>query len=308
MKTGISIIYILFLSSTIIIGQQLPYASQFNETRAYWNPAATAYGEEMKSTLFLREQWVNFNNSPRTGFVSIEYPFSKHNMSGGASLIFDQTGPVSKVGLQFNYAYKINSVFTRDGQLSAGLGGGFSQYRFDPSGIVVKDREDPFAESGRSSSYFPSATIGIFYISNPKTNNNESVFFFGVSYSQIYAGDILIDANNQKRHSHLFLEVGKRFQKYNSFIEPSIMLNYTNPEIITLTISTKYEMEDVFWTGLGYSSTKDLSIQGGIIIPEFGSRYGYLRLGVLANYGISDNTSAFGAGFEGLASYIYELD
>ncbi len=302
------IIILTVIGNFSVWAQQLPHTSQFNDIRAVWNPAATAFGTEMKANLHLREQWISFNNAPRTGSAFVEYPLLDYNMSGGAGLTFDKSGPVSKIGLQLNYAYKLEGIFTRESQLSAGLSAGFSQYTFDPSSTVVNDLDDPLSITGRSSQFYPSATAGIFYISNPKMYDGDNVFFFGISYSHIYAGNILIGNYNQERNKHVFFEIGKRFQGYDSYIEPSIMFNYTNPDLITLIFSTKYELKDVFWAGIGFSSAKDLSIQGGIILPEFGSRYSYLRIGALANYGTNERASAFGLGFEALVSYVYEMD
>lgn len=305
-----NLIYIIILTSfqVIAFGQQLPYASQFNESRAMWNPAATAYNTEIISNLHMRQQWVGFSNAPRTGSASIEYPLLDYNMSGGAALSFDKTGPVSKIGLNLNYAYKLNNFLTRDGQLSAGIGAGFYQYSFDPSSAVVNDEDDPLAQGGRSSSFFPSVTGGIFFISNPKMYDGGNTFFFGLSYSQVYAGNVLVNDSSQDRYRHIYFEMGTRIQGYDSYLEPSIMFNYTNPEISTMILTVKYEMRDAFWGGIGYSSARDLSIQGGVILPEVGSRDSHLRLGALANYGIHDRATEFGLGFEAIVSYIYNLD
>ncbi len=308
MKYILTIIIISALSVTISYAQQLPYSSQFNQSRAVWNPAATAYDTYMHTDLHMRQQWLGFDNAPRTGYASFEYPLLDYNMSGGAILSFDKTGPVSKIGLQLNYAYKLQGIFTREGQLSVGLGARFSQYTFDPSNAVVNEVEDPLLLGDRSSSFYPAATAGVFFISNPKMYDGGNVFFVGMSYSQVYAGNVLLNNISQDRYNHIFFEIGTRIQGYDSYFEPSLMLNYTSPELSTIIISGKYEMRDAFWAGLGYSSASDVSIQGGFILPEAGSRYAQLRLGVLANYGISDTASEFGLGFEAIVSYIYNLD
>lgn len=303
----IAIILFLCMISTIY-GQQLPYMSQFNTTRALWNPAATAYGTEMQAHALMRQQWLGFSNAPRTGAAIIEYPLLDYNMSGGAALTFDKTGPVSKIGLQLNYAYKLESIFTRNGQLSAGIAAGMSQYTFDPSGSVVNEEDDPLANMARSSTFYPSVSAGLYYISNPKMYDGENVFFCGMSFSQAYAGNVLVNDRDQERYRHIFFEIGTRLFGYDSYFEPSVMLNYTSPDLLYLVLSTKYELRDAFWAGLGYTTSRDLSIQGGIILPNAGSRYSQFRIGALANYALSDQASEFGLGFEALVSYVYDLD
>ena len=308
MKNLIYIIAITLVSITSIIAQQLPYTTQLNETRSLWNPAATANGTEMVNFAHLRQQWMGFDGAPRTGSIMTEYPMLDYNMSAGAALTFDKTGPVSKISLQFNYAYKLQNVFTRDGQLSAGISAGFTQYAFDPSESIVNDTEDPLAIGGRATSFFPSVTAGLFYISNPKKFDGGNVFFTGLSYSQVYAGDVLANSTNQERYNHVFFEIGTRIQNRESYFEPSLMFNYTNPELANIIIAGKYELKDAFWAGLGYSSGRDVSIQGGYILPNINSRYDQLRFGILANYGLSDTATQFGLGFEAIVTYLYDLD
>lgn len=151
-------------------------------------------------------------------------------------------------------------------------------------------------------------TGSVIYISNPKKFDGGNVFFTGLSYSQVYAGDVLANSAKQDRFNHIFFEIGTRIQGRDSYFEPSLMFNYTKPGLSNMILSGKYELKDAFWAGLGYSSGSDISIQGGYILPEIGSRYDQLRFGVLANYGISDNASQFGLGFEAIVSYAYNLD
>ena len=308
MKKLIYIIAVSVITISSIVAQQLPYTSQFNDSRSIWNPAATAYGTHMVTNVHMRQQWLGFDGAPRTGSLMAEYPLLDYNMSAGAGLTFDKTGPVSKIGFQVNYAYKLKGVFTRDGQLSVGIGARISQYSFDPSNVTINDTEDPLANGGRATTFFPALNAGVFYISNHNKFDGGNVFFTGLSYSQVYAGDVLANSLRQDRYNHIFFEIGTRIQNRDSYFEPSFMFNYTNPELSTIILAGKYEMKDAFWAGLGYSSASDISIQGGYILPNIGSRYDELRFGVLGNYGISDRATEFGLGFEAIISYSYNLD
>lgn len=292
----------------IAVAQQLPYISQFSESRSIWNPAATAYDHYIHTDLHMRQQWLGFDGAPTSGYLSAGYPLLDYNMSVGLGLTFDKTGPVQKVGAEVNYAYKLRNIFTRDAQLSIGIGAGIQQYSFDPSNAVVRDAEDPLVGTGKASSMFPSVKAGFFFISNPKKYDGGNVFYMGGSFTQVYAGDILTDGINQKRVRHMFFEVGTVIQGRNSFIEPSLMFNNASPELATLVASVRYEMRDAFWAGIGYSTASDMSIQAGFILPEMGGQYGQLRLGALANYGIHNQANEFGLGFEALVSYLYDLD
>lgn len=94
---------------------------------------------------------------------------------------------------------KYTGVVTDKGQLSGGLSIAFSQYSFDPTDTVIRDAADSIAQQGRTCTFYPRATIGMFYTSNTDKHSPDGVFFCGLSYTQLIAGNILIEGNNQER-------------------------------------------------------------------------------------------------------------
>jgi len=77
--------------------------------------------------------------------------------------------------------------------------------------------------------------------------------------------------------------------------------------LIDLRAGLRYEMEDAFWGGVGYSTSNEVTFQGGVILPEIGGRYGSLRIGFLGNVGIGSVSSNFGPGLEFFLGYGYDL-
>lgn len=305
---------ILFIFSTIMLwgvvqlsAQQLAQSTFVEEAKHYWNPAATGVDENMRTSLFFRQQWLGFGSSaPRTGFLSFQYPFVDMNMSAGAIINFDQTGPVSKKGLQLTYAYKLKEVLGEDSQLSLGINAGFQQYVFNPSGEIFNDEGDQLLQGGSSSALYPAIGAGVYYLSSTR-EYYENVFFVGFAYRNAFTTDVLVNESNQERERHIHFNVGTRVYQQDSYIEPSITVNYSKPDLIDIRAGLRYEMQDAFWAGLGYSTNNEVSFQGGVILPEFGNRYGSLRIGALGNFGISDSLSAFGPGFEFFIGYGYDL-
>lgn len=302
----IYIAIIAILATTTVFGQQNPYTSMFNDTRAFWNPAYTANGDDMVFNTLLRKQWVGFAQTPTSGFVDFQYPFVDYNMSAGAQIVYDQTGPVSKTGVQANYAYKLKEIGRSDGQLSFGLSAGISNYNFNASDQVFNDDGDPLL-AGTGSAIFPNIGVGMFYISNMEEFRGDNAFYFGLAANQALETNVLINEFNQKRTRHIVAELGTKIYTYDSYFEPSFTVNYVNPEIIDLMVGAKYEMEDAFWAGLGYSSVNDLIIQGGVILPEVGGRYTEMKIGALANVGVSDNFQNLGPSFEVFVNYSFEM-
>ena len=308
MKTRyIILFFVLALGKAgYVFGQQIPNSSHMSETRPYWNPAATALGNDMITDGFFRMQWIGFDGAPFSGMASLQYPFVDLNMSAGIILHYDKTGPVSKVGAKINYAYKIKEFFSRHDQLSIGLSANLQQYSFDPSGTKFNDANDVILASNRTSAFFPAAGIGIFYMSSTR-QYREGVFYFGVATNQIFTGNVLVNSVDQERANHWHLNVGGKIYNFDLMYEPSITVNLVSPSVIDVLYSLKMEMRNTFWAGLGYASSGTMAAQGGVILNEFGSKFGQLRLGVLANYGLFKGLGQLGPGAEFYVAYNFDM-
>lgn len=297
-----------FVASQNATAQQLPYLSHFDNTGFLWNPAMTGVDQYMRTSIFYRQQWLGFENAPRTGYLAFEYPWLKQNMSFGGAIITDQSGPVSKNGIKVSYAYKLERLLNRQDQMSFGISADFTQFTYDPAGEVFNDAGDLLLTSGKNSLIFPSVGAGFYYTNNVEEFDDNS-FYFGLSGTQVYSTQILFDAGNFKRHMHWFSTIGtKIYLDYQYKIEPRLQFNVVNSELIDVMAGVLFEMEDTFWTGLGYSSAMELSFQGGYILPDALARYSELRIGALANIGLSDRLKDFGPGFEVFLIYKYDVD
>jgi len=87
-----------------------------------------------------------------------------------------------------------------------------------------------------------------------------------------------------------------------------LIINYTNPEIVDFIATAKYEMRNTFWMGFGYSSVSDISVEGGYILDDVGSRDSQLRLGIIGHIGVSEGASNFGPGAEVYVAYLFDMD
>ena len=290
-------------------GQQLPYSSQFSETKDLWNPANTAVANSMYIDAFFRQQWLGFGNgAPTTGYGSLQMPFVDYNMSAGGNIIFDKTGPVSKFGLNLNYAYKLKEVLGDDSQLSFGVNGGFSNYSINTSSLIVNNIEDPLVAGNSQSKFFPSLGAGLYFISNTDEKRATHSFNLGLAFLQAYESNLLVASADQKRTRHVVFNMGTKFYGDDGYFEPAFLINFVNPEIMELQVAARYEMNDRFWGGLGYSNVNELGIQGGFILNEFGNRYSKLRIGALSNIAITDRIKQFGPSFEILVRYEFDME
>lgn len=285
--------------------QQIPNSSHIVETKNYWNPAFTAVGNEMITDAFFRMQWIGFSGAPMSGMLSYQNPFTKMNMSAGAILHFDQTGPISKMGIKLNYAYKLKEIFNKYDQFSLGISANFQQFSFDPSREIVNDRMDAVLNGNRVSSFFPAAGLGLFYMSS-KRLYKENVFYFGLATNQAFTTEVLVNNADQKRENHIHFNLGGKIYNYNTMWEPSVTANLVAPDIIDVLYGVKFEMQNAFWAGLGYASSGIIGLQGGVIVDNFGNNDGMLKLGILGSYGLGNGLQELGPSAEFYIGYYFE--
>ncbi|MFZ1751731.1 MAG: PorP/SprF family type IX secretion system membrane protein [Saprospiraceae bacterium] len=281
----------------VAIGQQIPNSTHITETRAYWNPALIAPNNDIVFDALFRMQWIGFNGAPMSGFISYQNPLKKTNTSIGGGLNFDKTGPVSKVGLQLNYAYKLKQLANRYDQFSMGLSAHIQQYSFNGSNEIFNDDDDPLILNNRSGSFFPSFGGGFYYISDNRMFK-KNAFFAGAAIQQGLTTKVLINDFDQQRVRHYNFNLGARLVRYETYLEPMVTVNMVSPQLVDVLYSLKLEQENTFWSGIGYSSASMVALQGGVIVNDFGQNNARLRIGALATYGLGSTISTIGPSFE----------
>lgn len=289
--------FILLLPSKSI-AQQFPYISSFEHTRHIWNPANIKSEGQNRIDLFTRQQWfgLGVSQAPRYINASVQIPVEDYNMSIGGGIYSNAFGPVSSVGVTLNYAYHLENVITKHGKLSLALSGTLNSIGFDPSNEFYNDEDDELIAGTRNSTFYPSLGGGIAYYSS-KRYFEDNLFFIGTSIYQALSTDVLIQRNNFQRQLHIFTQVGTNITFLNGRVEPSLYINFTDPEIITFTLNALYEMEDTFWAGLSYSTVSDVLIQAGITLPNYQTG-NTVRVGMVGNMNVGTNLVKAGPGFE----------
>lgn len=297
----------MFVSYHGAKAQQLPYTSVLQELHHIYNPAFVAPGTDLEFTGFFRKKWVGFNNAPSTAFVSIQYPFVDMNMSAGAAIVSDQTGPISKFGLELSYNYKLRELFKDDDHLALGIQTFLYQYKFDPTSLKAFQEMDPLLMQMSSTAFNPSVGFGFGYFSYDEEWDDENIFYLGFSIMQFMENELILDNGTSPQERHYFANLGTKIFGYDFMLEPSIQLNYTAPELQDIIFGVKYEMEETFWAGINYSTVNDLSINGGVILNDVGQRYSRLKIGAVAGINAGEIFNA-GPGFEFYIGYCIDKD
>ena len=109
-------------------GQQLQSSSFYDLQGVIHNPAmAGMQGHDMIGATY-RTQWSAIKGAPKTATVFGSFDMPKHAMGLGGYLYNDQTGPLSRTGLNLSFA---KHIALKKGKISVGLEAKVQQYAID---------------------------------------------------------------------------------------------------------------------------------------------------------------------------------
>jgi type IX secretion system PorP/SprF family membrane protein len=268
--------------------QQLPLYSQYMMNKFLLNPAVAGSEGYTAFNLTAREQWIGFKNSPKThalsaqtrvlqnSFVSkgtsIRQKARSRSRSGrvgiGGYIFNDQTGMVSRTGLQLTYAYHI---MIRKGQLSFGLSGTVYQFKIDRDKIVLYEDNDELINTFDNSLFIPDADVGVYY-SDPR-------MYAGLSALQLFQSSLKFGKqgyDNYRLKRHYYLMGGYNVDLTDDIIlEPNLLVKASEGWSLQMDLGAKmYFMED-YWGGLMFRTGGALILMGGVKIDMFYIGYAF---------------------------------
>ncbi len=306
--------YLIFL---IIIGlygsvkaQQLPYWSAFSDRGFIWNPAMTASWDYLEVGLNYRQQWLGFDNAPRTSSLSGQVPLVNNNMSFGGFFMNDQVGNLTTNTIALTYAYRFRLGIASDDQLSIGILGIANQFRFTNRDLIINDLDDNLLQEEEGSKMIPNVGAGLYYCTSSGEYFDQSHFFFGVSVSEILPKELIFTEINQtadfQRPMQASATIGARFvPNYNFYFEPSLLVNHSFDGITHFALNLRMELVEKGWIGGMLSSDSTIGLQGGILLSNFSD--GILKIGGLGAYNMGKLGKFHGLGFEVFVAYQFLL-
>jgi type IX secretion system PorP/SprF family membrane protein len=249
-------ITLLSLALVILAGkasaQQVPLFSHYSLNYLQINPAVAGSKECLDMKLGYRRQWMGIPEGPRTGFGNIHGHIG--NKSGnfhgiGATVYSDDMGPLGSTGLNAVYAYhmKLNRIY----RLSAGIGVGFMQYRFDVGGVVLPDVQlinDPAFDNRASSQFlFPNIQFGLWLYRDDR--------FYGFAVHNVAGNNINILGLDSRLNRHYSLAAGRAISMQDGFtFKPSAHVQLVQGSRMSFEATGMFDYRDVFDFGVGFRS------------------------------------------------------
>lgn len=161
MKKVLATLTFSILFMHVMVGQQVPFYSQYYFNPFIYNPGFVGSSGEINAYLTHHNQWTDIPGAPVTSSFTIDGPLQKERAGLGLSVFNDITDITRRVGVGVAYSYAVD--INDDHKLRFGLSAGIFNNRIDFSDARVGDVTDPnlFNQAQQKSTY--DATFGIVY-------------------------------------------------------------------------------------------------------------------------------------------------
>ncbi len=274
--------------------QQLPQFTQYMFNNYMINPAVAGMYNYYQIRTNNRYQWVGVPDAPITNSISVYGPHGKKDMGFGGYIYSDITGPTSRMGTLFTYAY--NRQIHRSGiRASGGISVGALMFRADASKFNFGDNfdmNDPALFRGTKTLIKPDASVGVLVYSTS--------FIFGLSAHQLIGQrlyrstlpreqnmDTIYGINRLKQH---FMASGGYIISLNRDyeLEPTVLLKYMIGSPIQVDLNAKITYRKEFWGGLSLRWMDGISVLFGYNLDNkylFGYSFDYTLTGIRKHHG-----------------------
>jgi type IX secretion system PorP/SprF family membrane protein len=281
-----------------VIAQQSPIYSQYILNEFIINPATAGIDGMTSINFSARKQWVGWENAPSTftACASARILKTSQTIKGrtegpnrikkgasgrvglGASLLDDNNGAISRLGLNLTYSYHI---FIQNSQLSFGLSFLAQQFKidenladFDPMGIKT---DDPLDGLLGKSSYIPDAAFGLNF-SSRYYNIGCSVFQLLQSPVKFGNTEATMHQLKQVRQYNVMGTYHRNLKSYPDWeYEPSLIFRATENLQTSADLSLRFIYNREYWAGLSYRTSGDFILLLGVKLNRlyFGYSFDY---------------------------------
>ncbi len=288
-------IYTVILTLLSISGfcQQKPQYTQYIFNNYLLNPALSGIENYTDFKAGYRRQWSGIDNAPQTTFASAHWSLGKDYLwknplsmpekgedprsddydqnytaspshSGmGATVVLDETGPISRLDANVTYAYHLQVSGRLN--LSVGVAAGITRIGLDINQLTLENPNDPALNNAITSQIKPDLSLGAWLYG--------ARFFAGASVQQVLPQKLAFTSdpsyNTGKEVPHAFLTAG-----YKLYIDetitaiPSIMVKYVSPTPISVDANLKIGFKDRFWVGASYRHNDSYSAMAGLNVSK----------------------------------------
>ena len=278
------LILILLCLSLLSFSQQEQQYTLYMVNPFTINPALGGTEDFIDIKMGYRTQWVGFESAPKTyyltghGTLGKEFNGSSYHRKTerkswhgiGGFVYRDETGPFSRSGFSFQYAY--NLPLSRGVRFSLGSFFGAKNYTYDISSLRREEFIDDAIPLTRISRTIPDLSVGIWiYADNWYLGGSG----FQLLQNKIGVKDLLLSKNNRLL-SHYFINGGVKLPINETFIlVPSFGIKTIFPLNASIDVSMKLDYKDFVCGGVSLRSGDSFSVFIGTLVKSIEISYAY---------------------------------
>lgn len=266
------LILLIFGLSLQAFAQQLPFGSLYYTNMLSLNPAYTGFNPETEIFLSHRSQFVGFQNSPQTNFLSATGNMSE-KVGIGLTAYADNTALFRKSSIMANYAYSLK--FAEKQFLHFGLGAGINSVGLDMSNAQTADINDPIFGTVAQNKMGFNADFGLLYQMN--------ALEIGFSVPQIFNNATVFYLQNDQKYTYRNTTHFRGSAKYDFFfgkesimkVYPMLMMRYVQGAPVQYDLSAVFDHRKWGWVGVTYHSDFAIAASAGIRYKNLGFGYAH---------------------------------
>lgn len=246
--------------SKLGISQQLPIYTNYMLNPYAYNPAVAGSKPTAVFNLNYRNQWVGFQDAPKTYMISLHSPIGKQKkLSVGVLVNSDNTGLLSRTSgyLTLGYHIKLNKNY----KLGLGVSGGMVQYRVKLFDAKIADAGDDLLTGNILSNNVFDSNGGLYLYSDK--------LFFGIATYQYIGNKITWKDSQSNLSQHMYATLGYTFKVSKTIsIQPSALAKFNAPAPFQPEFSLRAFYKNIIWLGGSYRMNDAASALVGVTIKD----------------------------------------
>ena len=248
----LSILAILFPLK--MLGQMFPLSDHYVVNALAINPAFAGCQDALSLTASYRDQWVGFNDAPKSYILSVHTPVFNDRVGLGLLIEDNSIGIFKETSFLGNYAYRME---LQEGKLALGLGFGVTVHNTAWNELVAADANDIQLMNNPTSAVLPTFSLGTYYYTKK--------YFIGISMPLFLSHELdkstgKYKIDNNFSGSNYFFTTG-----YEAGISPqvkflpSLLIKYHPNNPVQIDYNAQISLKDRIWMGIGYRN-KDILV------------------------------------------------
>ena len=292
------ILSILILSFQLqLSGQMFPLSDHYVVNALVINPAFAGCQDALSLTASYRDQWVGFNDAPKSYILSVHTPVFNDRVGLGLLIEDNSIGIFKETSFLGNYAYRME---LQEGKLALGLGFGVNIYNTAWNELVAADANDIQLMNNPTSAVLPTFSLGAYYYTKK--------YFIGISMPMFLSyeldqstGKYKID-NNFSGSNYFFTTGYEMGISPMVKILPSILIKYHPNNGIQIDYNAQISLKDRIWMGIGYRN-KDILV--GMLQCQLNYQ---IRMAYSYDYDFSSIGKYMNGSHEFVLNYIFKFE